>query len=70
MVSNKNWKAVSHSAIVNLCLIEDTQVQAALEEWEDKVSISMIDAGHVRYVPFLYRRIIDLNLESQNREIS
>ena len=70
MVSNKNWKAVSHSAIVNLCLIEDTQIQAALEEWEDKVSISMIDAGHVRYVPFLYRRIIDLNLESQNREIS
>jgi hypothetical protein len=51
MVSNKNWKAVSHSAIVNLCLIEDTQVQAALGEREDKVSISMIDAGHVRYVP-------------------
>ena len=69
MLSNKNWKADSHSAIVNLCLIEDTKVQAALQVWEDGASIAVIDAGHVRYIPFLYRRILDLNLQSRNRKI-
>ena len=68
-MSDKNWKADSHSAIVNLCLIEDTQVQAALRKWEDGASIALINAGHVRYIPFLYRRILDLNLQSRNREI-
>lgn len=48
MMSKKSWLPDSHFAIVNHCLIGDTQVQATLKEWEDKVSISVIDVSHVR----------------------
>jgi len=66
----ESWKAdIRLTEILKICLAADEEVRRLLTDWESKYSISEVDGGLVRFLPFLYRRILDLNIEARDYNI-
>lgn len=66
----ESWKADKRlTEILKICLAPDKDVEFLLKEWESKYSISEVDGGLVRFIPFLYRRILDLEVKARDYKI-
>jgi hypothetical protein len=64
------WKADSSLIpILRICLAPDSNVEPLLREWEKANSVDVIDGGLIRYIPFLYRRFLDLKIEPRDNYI-
>jgi hypothetical protein len=69
-MSKNFWKADSSLIpILKICLAPDSQVEPMLREWESTHLVEVIDGGLIRYIPFLYRRFLDLNIEPRDNFI-
>lgn len=69
-MSRESWKADGSLAeIISLCLSSDSEFSAKLKKWESRQSIDIIDGGLLRFIPFLYRRILDLNIDARDKNI-
>ena len=66
----ETWKADERlSEILKICLAADGEVQELLRKWESKYDVSIIDGGLIRYIPFLYKRLHDLKIDSRDYDI-
>jgi hypothetical protein len=66
----ESWKADKRlTEILKICLAPNKDVEFLLNEWESKYSISEIDGGLIRFIPFLYRRVLDLNVKPRDYNI-
>ena len=66
----ESWKADKRlTEILKICLGPDKELESLLKEWESKYSISEIDGGLIRFIPFLYRRILDLEVKARDYNI-
>lgn len=64
------WKADEKlTPILKMCLAPESEVERLLRQWESENSIDVIDGGLIRYVPYLYRRLLNLKIEPRDNYI-
>ncbi len=64
------WKADEKlKPILNICLAPDVEVEKLLRNWEQNNAIEVIDDGLIRYIPYLYRRLLNLKIEPRDNYI-
>ena len=64
------WKADERlTPILKICLAPDSEVEKFLREWEEKYTVDIVDGGSIRYIPYLYRRLLDLKIEPRDNYI-
>jgi hypothetical protein len=69
-MKRESWKADKRlTEILGICLAPDEEVETLLRVWESKYSIAEVDGGLIRFLPFLFRRISDLNIEARDYNI-
>jgi len=67
MMRLESWKADKRlTEILIICLAPDKDVESMLKKWESKHSISEIDGGLIRFIPYLFRRVLDLNVKARD----
>jgi len=69
-MSKEFWKADEKlRPILEMCLAPDSDVEKLLRHWEKNNAIEVIDGGLIRYIPYLYRRLLDLKIEPRDNYI-
>lgn len=64
------WKANERlTPILKICLAPDSEVEKFLREWEARFTVDIVDGGLIRYIPYLYRRLLDLKIEPRDNYI-
>jgi len=70
MMRIESWKADKRlTEILIICLAPDKDVESMLKKWESKHSILEIDGGLIRFIPFLFRRVLDLDVKAHDYNI-
>ena len=69
-MKTESWKADARlSEILRICLADGADVPRLMREWENQYDVSVIDAGLIRYIPYLFRRLHDLKIDARDYEI-
>jgi len=69
-MGSESWKADDVlTEIISICLAPDAEFGSRLSDWEKKHPIDIIEGGLLRFIPFIYRRIVDLKIEARDYNI-